>query len=292
MLDSNSNKNFINALRLTHSLGRDEVQKTAALAMKARRAREDPVEFAEFCFADETGQPMRLPQVHRELHEFLTNAPRGLVEMPRDHGKTTQVMIRGLWELGRNPNLRILLVCGSSALAQQRGRFLRDAIANNPRVHRVFPHLKPERPWRASLFRVHCSGNSVSPSVVVLGIGAQATGSRADLLICDDVVDVRALRSQTIRDKTKTIYRENFVNMLEPNGRAWMLFTPWHAGDLNAELKQNPKYQQFRRAVGNDLEPVWRGNGRRSACRNAAPRSANHPSRERFICTRLPRRIV
>src|SRR5262245_31623024 len=227
-----------------------------SLEFQVRLARICPVEFAEFAFADETGRPMILPQVHRDLHEFLTDAPRGLVELPRDHGKTTQVLIRAAWELGRNPNLRIMFVCASMALAMQRGGFLRDAIANNPRVQRVFPHLRAARPWRANLFRVECNGNSVSPSVAVLGIGASATGARADLLICDDVVDVRALRSATIRDKTRQIYRENFVNMLEPNGRAWMLFTPWHAGDLNAELKQNPMYQQFRRAVGNDLEPV------------------------------------
>src|SRR5260221_149503 len=82
-------------------------------------------------------------------------------------------------------------------------------------------------------------------------------GGLGPVAVSDDVVDVRALRSLTIRDKAKMIYRENLVNMLEPNGRAWMLFTPWHAGDLNAELKQNPKYQQFRRAVGDDLQPVW-----------------------------------
>src|SRR5262245_48901000 len=109
----------------------------ASLEFQVRRARNCPVEFAEFAFSDETGKPMVLPQVHRDLQEFLTRSPRGLVELPRDHGKTTQVVIRSVWELGRNPNLRIMFVCASTALAVQRGRFLRDAIANNPRVQRV-----------------------------------------------------------------------------------------------------------------------------------------------------------
>src|SRR5262245_17578726 len=63
---------------------------------KARRVRNDPAGFAEFAFADETGRPMRLGAVHRELHTFLSDAPRGLVELPRDHGKTVQVLIRVL----------------------------------------------------------------------------------------------------------------------------------------------------------------------------------------------------
>ncbi len=231
--------------------------KLIALARLARRARRSPVEFAEFVFADETGRRMRLPKLHRDLHEFLNDSTRGLVELPRDHGKTVQVMIRILWELGRNPNLRVLLVCGSSMLAGQRGRFLRDAIAENPRLRLVFPHLLPDRPWRANMFRIRRSGKSVSPTVVVIGVGTTSTGSRADLLVCDDIVDVKSLRSNTIREKTKQLYRENLVHLLEPNGRAWLLFTPWHAADINAEMKECELYRHFRRAVGDSLEPIW-----------------------------------
>jgi predicted phage terminase large subunit-like protein len=200
---------------------------------------------------------MRLPELHRDLHEFLDDSARGLVELPRDHGKTVQVMIRILWELGHNPNLRVLLVCGSNMLAGQRGRFLRDAIAENPRLRLVFPHLIPDQPWRANMFRIRRSGTSVSPTVVVVGIGATSTGSRADLLVCDDIVDVKSLRSNTIREKTKEVYRENLVHLLEPNGRAWLLFTPWHAADINAEMKECELYRHFRRAVGDNLEPIW-----------------------------------
>ncbi|HEV3143093.1 MAG TPA: hypothetical protein VGZ47_04330 [Gemmataceae bacterium] len=231
--------------------------KLVFLVWKARRARLDPVEFAEFAFSDETGQPMRLAAVHRELQAFLGIAPRALVELPRDHGKTVQVMIRLIWELGREPNLRVLVACGSGGLAVQRGRFLREAVSDNGRVRFIFPHLQPDRPWRVNTFRVKRSGSAVSPTVAVLGVGATATGARADLLVCDDMVDVKALRSEVIREKVKQVFRENLINLLEPGGRAWLLFTPWHVGDLNAELKKSPAYQHFRRAVGDDLAPVW-----------------------------------
>src|SRR6516164_2752858 len=242
------------------SLPGELVVKTAMLQWRVRKARQDPAEFAEFAFADESGKRMRLAGIHRELQAFLSDGSRALVELPRDHGKTVQVLIRIVWELGRNPNLRVLLTSGSAALAAQRGRFLRDAIADNPRVRLVFPHLLPHKPWRLSSFRIRRPGNSVSPTVVVLGINGSATGARADLLVCDDVVDVKSLRSETIREKTKQVFRENLVNLLEPGGRAWLLFTPWHAADLNAELKSSPAYAHFRRAVGDvgdDLKPIW-----------------------------------
>jgi predicted phage terminase large subunit-like protein len=242
------------------SLSDEVMRKTALLQRRVRKARQDPAEFAEFAFADESGGPMRLAGIHRELQAFLSDGSRALVELPRDHGKTVQVLIRIVWELGRNPNLRVLLASGSAALAAQRGRFLRDAIADNPRVRMVFPHLRPNRPWRLASFRVCRPGNSVSPTVVLVGVNSSATGARADLRVCDDVVDVKSLRSETIRDKTKQVFRENLVNLLEPGGRAWMLFTPWHAGDLNAELKHSPIYRHFHRAVGDvgdDLKPIW-----------------------------------
>src|SRR5438128_2582196 len=166
------------------------ILKALALETRIRPARQDPIKFAEFAFADETGGPLRLAGIHRELQEFLSDGARSLVELPRDHGKTVQVLIRIVWELGRNPNLRVLLASGSAALAVQRGKFLRDAIAENPRVRMVFPELLPDQPWRLSSFRIRRPGNSVSPTVVALGIGGSATGARADLLVCNDVVDV------------------------------------------------------------------------------------------------------
>jgi phage terminase large subunit-like protein len=39
------------------------------------------------------------------------------------------------------------------------------------------------------------------------------------------------------------------MNLLEPDGRCWCLFTPWHRDDLNADLKRNRHFATFRRAV-------------------------------------------
>src|SRR5262249_10370435 len=79
----------------------------------------------------------------------------------------------------------------------------------------------------------------------------------ADLLVCDDIVDVRSIRSAAERERVKVYFRENLVNLLEPDGRLWNIFTPWHQDDLNAELKKNSSYPLFRRSVDENLTPVW-----------------------------------
>ncbi|HEY1377642.1 MAG TPA: phage terminase large subunit [Gemmataceae bacterium] len=223
----------------------------------AERSRFDPAAFAAFVLTDPAGRTLCPAPVHRELQAFLSRHPRALVELPRDHGKSVQVCVRLLWELGRNPGLRIRVVCASEALAVERGRFVRDAIAANPRLRLVFPYLRPGVPWEAVRFTVRRMGPVLGPSVAAVGVGAATTGARADLLVCDDIVDVRALRSRADRERVAAYFHENLVNLLEPDGRLWCLFTPWHADDLNARLKRNPAFALFRRPVGDELQPVW-----------------------------------
>src|SRR5262249_35722808 len=197
-----------------------------------RQARRSPNDFAEFAFADADGRPLRQATIHRELQDFLSQHDRALIELPRDHGKSVQICLRVLWELGRRPALRIKIVCASEALAAERSRFLRDAIRRNRRVTMTFPALQPAEPWTVERFTVARPAEVIRPSVTALGVGAASTGTRADLLICDDIVDVKAIRSKAERERVKAFYKENLVNLLEPDGRLWNVFTPWHRDDL------------------------------------------------------------
>jgi phage terminase large subunit-like protein len=220
-------------------------------------ARLDPNAFIRFCFTDSLGRPIQQAKVHLELQQFLSHHPKALIELPRDHGKSFQVCARLVWELGRNPGLRVKVVCATGAIAAERSRFLRAAIATNDFVRHVFPNLVPGEPWSADRFAVERPSEAIGPSVAAYGVGAGSTGTRADLLVCDDIVDVRALHTKSERDRVADYFHDNLMNLLEPDGRFWGLFTPWHADDLNSRLKKNEAFALFRRAIGDNLEPVW-----------------------------------
>lgn len=213
--------------------------------------------FVEDCFTDAGGAPVKQARVHEELQAFLSSHSRALVELPRDHGKSFQVCARVLWELARDPGLRVKVVCATDAVAAERARFIRDAVAMNPELRGAFPHLRGAHPWAVRAFAVEREADTIGPSVSAFGVGAGTTGARADLLVCDDVVDVRAMHSRAARDRTADYFTNNLMNLLEPNGRFWGLCTPWHRDDLNARLKATGAYPLFRRAIGPDLEPVW-----------------------------------
>ena len=118
------------------------------MARTIRKARIDPAAFVRYLLMDPVGPRDPLPEVHRDLQNHLSAYRLALVELPRDHGKTTQVCLRVLWELGHAPNLRIKIVCASESIAVDRSRFLRRSIEQNRRLCRVFPHLRPSQPWR------------------------------------------------------------------------------------------------------------------------------------------------
>jgi phage terminase large subunit-like protein len=222
-----------------------------------RQARDNPNRFVSLAFTDSSGRPLRQSAVHRNLQSFLSDHHKALVELPRDHGKSTQVCARVVWELGRDPSLRIKIVCASQAIAAERGRFIRQAIESSPWLPLIFPNLEPARPWTDTRLTVMRPANVLGPSVAAMSIGETSTGSRADLLVCDDIVDFNALASRHRRERVKSSFNNNLMNLLEPDGRFWGLCTPWHRDDLNAELKRNLRYDLFRRAIGDDLEPVW-----------------------------------
>jgi len=187
----------------------DLKQKNALLRMM----RLDPYWFVRGCLRDNFGRPLLDAAVHKELHAFPTAHPFAVVELPRDHGKTTQVGGRILWELARAPGLRVVIVCATEALAKARCRHLRNTIAANAGLHTVFPELVPGNFWTQTAFTVERPAEVVGPSVAAFGIDAASTGTRCDLLVCDDVVAHNSLYSKADRDRATETFRNNLLNL-------------------------------------------------------------------------------
>src|SRR5262245_18620748 len=177
-------------------------------------ARSDPNAFIQLCFTDPYGRRIDQALVHHELQAFLSEHPRALIEMPRDHGKSFQVCCRIIWELGHNPGLRVKIVCATDAIAAERARFIRDAIGRRKWIGQGFPNLRTDSPRAADAFTIHGPAHVIGPTVAAYGIGSGSTGTRADLLVCDDVVDVSALHSRADRGRVAEYFENNLLNLL------------------------------------------------------------------------------
>lgn len=227
---------------------------------RVERAREHFPAFVEYAFWDErTGRPLQQQWFHDEWSAAMDTSDRLVVVAPRDHGKTTQVVARVLWELGRNPNLRVKIVCASDGKAMER---LFEVVQHlgNPRVQEVFPDLKPadQGEWSKHKIVVSRTARHRDASIEALGITSTATGGRADLLIADDVVDRRnALTMPALREQIKHAWKSDWTNLLEPEGRIWYICTLWHKADLSHELLGNAAFDKIFHAVPDDFGALW-----------------------------------
>jgi len=237
----------------------------AADAAEAELARRDIDVFCEFAMRDAEGQPWRQAQFHRDWQSLLPTAgpARVLIGAPREFAKSSQMAVaRSLWELGRNPELRIKIVCATDGLA---GKLLGEIgrnISHNPRLGKVFPHLRPdpEGPWTRSQLRVARRGLSKDPSIEAHGVLSAGVGGRADLLIFDDACDQRtAVLQPAMREQIKRVFYETWVNLLGPEGRAVYIATVWHPADLTVELRDSGQWTTWWRGARDELtgELLW-----------------------------------
>jgi phage terminase large subunit-like protein len=214
--------------------------------VRLERARRDVNAFCEFVMTGPDDKPWVQQPFHREWQGLLpARGPAHVVIVaPRESAKTSQMVGRVIWELGRDPNLRIKIVTSTDDLASDIVAAIGKQIQHNPRIRLVFPHLRPasESVWpkpgaRANRLVVVRTTQEKDPSVSGHSILSTGTGGRADLIIFDDVVDLRnAISQPSLRDQVKRSFYEVWMNLLGPQGRAVYVATVWHEDDLTAEL--------------------------------------------------------
>lgn len=80
--------------------------------------------------------------------------------------------------------------------------------------------------------------------VVGLGIGTSITGKHADIVVTDDIVNVKDRVSQAEREATKRAYME-LQNIKNRNGRFINTGTPWHKDDAFTLMPNPMKYDCY-----------------------------------------------
>lgn len=240
----------------------DETDRLAALFdFRVEKARREFGAFMEYCFYDEvTGSPFEQQWFQDEWSLAMDVENRLLIIAPRDHGKTSQIVGRVIWELGRDHNLRIKIVCASDGRAKERLFEIIQNLKYNDRVKEVFPDLRPaeEGEWSKHKIVVERKARHRDASVEAIGITSTATGGRADLLVADDVVDRRnALSFPALREQIKLAWKSDWTNLLEPDGRVWYICTLWHKEDLSHQLMDNLAFKVMFYAIPKDFGSMW-----------------------------------
>lgn len=165
---------------------------------------------------------------------FLQHGPRRqIIEAFRGVGKSWITAAFVCFILYHNPQLNILVVSGGKARADDFSKFARLLIQAVP----ILQHLQPTEGQRSSsiAFDVGPAEPDQSPSVKSAGITGMITGSRADIIIADDIETPDNSDTVAMREKIQERVKE-FDAILKPGGRIIYLGTPQTEDTLYDEL--------------------------------------------------------
>jgi hypothetical protein len=194
-------------------------------------------DFRNFLFLswDHLGLPDPTP-IQYDIAEFLQNGPkRRVIQAFRGVGKSWITSAYVCHQLLLDPSKNIMVVSASKQRSDDFSTFTLRLISEMPLLH----HLIPNESQRNSkiAFDVGPAPASHAPSVVSKGISSQITGSRADLIVADDVESLNNSATQLMRDKLSESIKE-FDAVLKPGGEIVVLGTPQTESSLYSVLPE------------------------------------------------------
>tara|TARA_R110001606_G_scaffold50616_2_gene126754 strand:- start:212 stop:1882 length:1671 start_codon:yes stop_codon:yes gene_type:complete len=160
--------------------------------------------------------------IQYEIAEWMQKGPRrGVLQGFRGVGKSWICSAFVVHQLLLDPQKNILVVSASKNRADDFSTFTLRLIHEME----ILGHLKPTDKQRFSKisFDVGPAQASHAPSVKSLGITSQLTGSRADIIVADDVEVPNNSATQSMRDKLSEQVKE-FEAILKPDDDSRILF--------------------------------------------------------------------
>ena len=183
---------------------------------------------------------LNLPEptpIQYDIADYLQSPDKRLViEAFRGVGKSWITSAFVCHQLLLNPQRNILVVSASKSRADDFSTFTQRLIGEMPMLQHLIPRAE-QRSSKVS-FDVAPATASHAPSVKSMGITGQLTGSRADLIIADDVESANNSQTQLMRDRLGETVKE-FDAIIKPSiGRIIFLGTPQTEMSLYNDLEE------------------------------------------------------
>ena len=178
------------------------------------------------------------------IADYLQHGPKRLqIQAFRGVGKSWITGAFVLWTLFNDPERKIMIISASKERADNMSIFLQKLIIETPWLN----HLKPKSDdarWSRVSFDVNCSPHQ-APSVKSVGITGQLTGSRADLMVLDDIEVPSNSMTELMREKLLQLVTES-ESILTPkqDSRIMFLGTPQTTFTIYRKLAER-NYRPF-----------------------------------------------
>lgn len=155
----------------------------------------------------------------------------------RGAGKSTVGTItRIIFEIIKNPNIRILLASNTQIQSEVFLREVKNHFAANDKLKDIFGDFVGSK-WdsREIIVRGRTKTHKES-TVTCIGVGGPTASRHYDLIIGDDLADEENSRTELQRERLWTWYMKSLIPTLLSHGRLFILGTRWHPQDLYGQL--------------------------------------------------------
>jgi predicted phage terminase large subunit-like protein len=199
---------------------------------------------------------------HHNLIAFQETATDTCLQLaPRGFGKSTTLTItRAVYEILKNPNIRILIAANTQLQAEVFLREIKAHFERNERLREYFGNFVSEDKWDTREIVVAPRTSTAKESTITcVGVGGPVASRHYDLIIADDLVDEENARTETQRERVKTWWYQTLLPCCEPEGRIFVIGTRYHHLDLYGHLIRNEyaEKHQIIPAIASDGTTPW-----------------------------------
>ena len=217
------------------------------------------VTFRERYFLTERGVPFETAPFHERwitsINNSIETGGQLLILSPPRHGKTELLIHFAIYQICKNPNVRIMWVGGNEDIAKNSVSSVLDTLESNARLKEDFcgpmgsfkPRTRTGKSWSKNGFTV--STRTVhgikSPTMIGIGKGGKILSRDCDIIIADDIEDHASTAQPSARRNTKTWWTTTLASRKEEHTSMLVIGSRQHPEDLYSALIDNEAWDNI-----------------------------------------------
>jgi hypothetical protein len=250
-------KSLVSKMHEAYLVDKDnlEKQKTWKTPKEAIIALEKFEDFRDRYFQTETGQPYETADFHKKwitsILQAIDEGGEQMILSPPRHGKTDLLTHFAVWQICRNPNIRIMWVGGNEEIAKNAVGAVVDHLEHNEKLIQDFcgpgqtfkPKNRSGKSWTSGQFTIatRTVTGIKSPTMVAVGKGGKILSRDCDLIIADDIEDHGTTVQPSAREQTRQWWTTTLSSRKEEHTAIVVIGSRQHPEDLYNFLLENPQ---------------------------------------------------
>ena len=234
-----------------------ESQKDWEISEDTVKSLQDFKNFRDRYFKTETGELYETAEFHESwinsIVDAIENGKQQMILSPPRHGKTDLLTHFAVWQICKNPNIRIMWVGGNEDIAKNAVGAVLDHLENNELLNEEIngpgvkfqPKIRSGKSWSSGQFTIgtRTITGIKSPTMVAVGKGGKILSRDCDLIIADDIEDHGTTIQPSAREQTRQWWTTTLSSRKEEHTAVVVIGSRQHPEDLYNFLLENPEFE-------------------------------------------------